>query len=383
MSAAADGAKGEHSPFAQALLDHIEDSDITISDMVDSVRAEVDAKTHHSQMPWESSSLIGKFKFNPAPGNAVQAAEAERPSGQAATPVQPHGSASEAPAAASNGGRSEVQPKPSAPTGAGSAEAPSASKPDKTASLETSSGGSANSVLEPGDPLGEKDLKLAPADVKKVQLHLEIRRLYHGALNGNIDDASTRAAIIEWQKSEHLPPTSFLSQGQLAALLAISPVKPDSADLLKEMGTKVTQDALLLTSDEIKEVQLRLAAAGYLKSAPSGKFDPATSQAITRFQHDEGCVPSGSLGPLQLQELFAVTETRYEGSFDNASLGASQAPVERVPGVYHSRPQVQPQHYSHVRTNRGGGYGSSNGFGQMLNSFSSGFGSALGSRLFR
>ena len=230
MAAAADGAKGEHSPFAQALLDHLEDPDVSVSDMLDSVRAEVDAKTHHSQMPWESSSLIGKFKFNPASANAVQAppaGSAAQPSGQTAALVPP-GPASGAIGAAPTDGRPLVQPKASAPiAAAGSAGPPLATSNPEKASLEAppSSGVSPASPMEPGDPLGEKNLKLAPADVKRVQLHLEIRRLYHGALNGNIDDASTRSAILEWQQSEHLPPTSFLSQGQLAALLADFPRK--------------------------------------------------------------------------------------------------------------------------------------------------------------
>ena len=280
MAAAADGGKGEHSPFAQALLDHIDDPDVSLSDMLDSVRAEVDAETHHAQMPWESSSLIGKFKFNPIPANVVRppppAGSAAQPSLQTAVLAPPPGPVSGATGAAPTDGQPVVQPKASATVAApGSAEPPATSNADQAASLEgpPSSGVSAEPTMEPGDPLGEKNLKLAPADVKKLQLHLEIRGLYHGALNGNIDDASTRDAILEWQKSERLPPTSFLSQGQLSALLAISPVKPNSADLLKEIGTKVTQDALRLTQDEIMEVQLRLAAAGYLKSAPSGKFE--------------------------------------------------------------------------------------------------------------
>ena len=385
MAAAADGGKGEHSPFAQALLDHIDDPDVSLSDMLDSVRAEVDAETHHAQMPWESSSLIGKFKFNPIPANVVRppppAGSAAQPSLQTAVLAPPPGPVSGATGAAPTDGQPVVQPKASATVAApGSAEPPATSNADQAASLEgpPSSGVSAEPTMEPGDPLGEKNLKLAPADVKKLQLHLEIRGLYHGALNGNIDDASTRDAILEWQKSERLPPTSFLSQGQLSALLAISPVKPNSADLLKEIGTKVTQDALRLTQDEIMEVQLRLAAAGYLKSAPSGKFDSTTSEAISRFQHDEGCVPSGSLGPLQLQELFAVTETRYEGSLDSASPGAPQATTaERSPGVYHPKPQAQ-----HHMRNPSAGSGGPNGFGQMLNSFSAGFGNAVGNRLF-
>jgi uncharacterized caspase-like protein len=380
MAAAADGGKGEHSPFAQALLDHIEDPDVSINDMLDSVRAEVDTQTHHAQMPWESSSLIGKFKFNPTSANPAQASSA----GSAAQPAVQTVALVPAPGPASKAGAAPSDAQPvvpqKAPAPAAPAESAAPSNEDQTASLQAPpvSGVSQESAMEPGDPLGEKNLKLSPTDVKKVQLHLEVRRLYHGVLNGNIDDPATRSAILDWQKSEHLPETSFLSQGQLAALLAISPVKPNAADLLKEMGTRVTQDALQLTQDEIREVQLRLSAAGYLKTAPSGRFDSATSEAISRFQHDEGCVPSGSIGPLQLQELYAVTEARYEGLLDGASPGVvPQATAQRSPGVYHPKPQAQ-----HYMRNYGGGSGGANGFGQMLNSFSAGVGNAFGNRIF-
>ena len=175
MAAAADGGKGEHSPFAQALLDHIDDPDVSLSDMLDSVRAEVDAETHHAQMPWESSSLIGKFKFNPIPANVVRppppAGSAAQPSLQTAVLAPPPGPVSGATGAAPTDGQPVVQPKASATVAApGSAEPPATSNADQAASLEGPpvSGVSAEPTMEPGDPLGEKNLKLAPADVKKA-----------------------------------------------------------------------------------------------------------------------------------------------------------------------------------------------------------------------
>ena len=42
-----------------------------------------------------------------------------------------------------------------------------------------------------------------------------------------------------------------------------------------------------------KEIQEALQRAGYLDSAPSGKWDAATSAALTRYQKDQGFNPTG------------------------------------------------------------------------------------------
>jgi uncharacterized caspase-like protein len=126
MAAAADGPKGAHSPFAQALLDHIEDQDVSVNDMLDSVRAEVDARTHHTQMPWESSSLIGKFKFNPASATVVQA----NPVGLAGQPSVQTAAIAPAPGPVSGaiGAPTDGQPAvpPKAPATAGGSAGPPA-----------------------------------------------------------------------------------------------------------------------------------------------------------------------------------------------------------------------------------------------------------------
>ncbi len=66
---AADGT-GRNSPFTTALLDHIATPGQSISDMMIEVRNEVIASTNGTQVPWDSSSLTGRFSFAPALASA-------------------------------------------------------------------------------------------------------------------------------------------------------------------------------------------------------------------------------------------------------------------------------------------------------------------------
>lgn len=65
---ASDGtAASAHSPFTAALLDHIEEPDLSIFEIMMRVRQQVIAATQHSragpQVPWESHSLVAPFYF--------------------------------------------------------------------------------------------------------------------------------------------------------------------------------------------------------------------------------------------------------------------------------------------------------------------------------
>jgi uncharacterized caspase-like protein len=75
---ALDGA-GRNSPFASALLRHIAEPGLSISDLMLSVRRDVVAETHDAQRPFEQGSLLDRFEFVPKEG-AVAAAPPPAPS---------------------------------------------------------------------------------------------------------------------------------------------------------------------------------------------------------------------------------------------------------------------------------------------------------------
>ncbi|MGD9914821.1 MAG: caspase family protein [Rhizobiaceae bacterium] len=67
---ASDGS-GRNSPFSTALLKHIDEKGQSISDMMIDVRNDVMAQTNGAQVPWDSSSLVGRFSFVPADETAT------------------------------------------------------------------------------------------------------------------------------------------------------------------------------------------------------------------------------------------------------------------------------------------------------------------------
>jgi hypothetical protein len=62
----ADEGRGSHSPFSQALLDHVEKPNQSIMDMMIDVTNDVLQATNNRQQPWTQSTLLEKFMFNPA-----------------------------------------------------------------------------------------------------------------------------------------------------------------------------------------------------------------------------------------------------------------------------------------------------------------------------
>lgn len=82
---AADGT-GRNSPFTTALLNHIGTAGQSISDMMIEVRNDVLAETDGRQVPWDSSSLRGRFSF--VPGDAPAPAPAQQPRSAPAEPEE-------------------------------------------------------------------------------------------------------------------------------------------------------------------------------------------------------------------------------------------------------------------------------------------------------
>jgi uncharacterized caspase-like protein len=63
----AEDGRGAHSPFATALLEHLETPGLEIRQLMSLVRRSVRNATRGRQAPWESASLEGDFYFRPKP----------------------------------------------------------------------------------------------------------------------------------------------------------------------------------------------------------------------------------------------------------------------------------------------------------------------------
>jgi hypothetical protein len=71
-STAADGS-GEHGLYTEALLAKLKEPGVSLLDVFQDVRAEVESRSQGQQIPWESNSTVGRFYFRPAtPAAPVQ-----------------------------------------------------------------------------------------------------------------------------------------------------------------------------------------------------------------------------------------------------------------------------------------------------------------------
>ncbi len=85
-SIALDGS-GRNSPFTKALLDNIERPGIDLPSLMTDVRLQVYEETNRRQIPWTSSSLLGRFYF--APATVVEAAPSAPVAGSGAEALRP------------------------------------------------------------------------------------------------------------------------------------------------------------------------------------------------------------------------------------------------------------------------------------------------------
>lgn len=94
----AEDGQGRNSPYATALLKHIETPGLEVAMMLRRVREDVLTSTNREQVPWEYGSLLGEFYLKPAPPAPVQAALVSSPASSVSPPSAPASVASAAPA---------------------------------------------------------------------------------------------------------------------------------------------------------------------------------------------------------------------------------------------------------------------------------------------
>ncbi|MEK9176796.1 MAG: peptidoglycan-binding protein [Patescibacteria group bacterium] len=106
----------------------------------------------------------------------------------------------------------------------------------------------------------------------------------------------TEAAVIAFQKANGIDPIGVVGPKTRAALDAVK-AAPET-----ESGTTlafVFQNNLEegMRSDEVRELQLVLAARGHFAYEPTGYFGPLTEAAVVAFQTANGIEPAGIVGP--------------------------------------------------------------------------------------
>lgn len=236
---AMDGAPDGNSPFTSALLKHIETPDVSITTVMDRVRADVWETTNKKQKPWTNSSIIGEFKLNPTlklaavdPSMQVKAIDAAVP--VPAMPAAPSFDRTQMDMRmweTAERGNSPADYKAyleSFPSGQFAAFAK-----NRLASLERSTtstppagaavvpAGVSDEALkgEVGSAATETALKLDTKANRELQKRLSVAGFKPGKPS-NTFGKSQRDAIKEWQTTRGIQSTGFLTAMQVTALRA-------------------------------------------------------------------------------------------------------------------------------------------------------------------
>jgi uncharacterized caspase-like protein len=265
-STALDGPPGQHSPFTEAFLDHVFDPGVSIDTVMSRVRTEVWEKTHHGQLPWVNTSLIGDYVLNR--GICI-------------------GTAADCPT-----------PKEPAQEGATAAEV---------------------AALPATPPAAQTQEDLLWESAQHSNLRADYQAYLDAFPNGFFAQmAKNRIASLEnpaaapAERASPAKPASETEPAAAAPTAKAIPAAPAEKDWKAEVGTADTEKALDLTPAEQKEIQQRLAALDLYKGPATGALDPATRLALTEWQRLRGAAPTSFLGSMQLAALRAESEDAYQ-----------------------------------------------------------------------
>lgn len=239
---ALDGEKDGNSPFTAALLKHIETPEVSITTVMDRVRADVWENTGRKQKPWTNSSIIGEFKMNPTlklaavdPSVTIKAIDGAVPVPATPVPVgldraqmdvkmwetaergnspgdyKAYLDAFPTGQFAAFAKNRLAKLEPAAPTG-------DAARPSHAtlAAIDEQA-----MKAEVGSAETEAALKLTANDRRELQRRLSLSGFKPGRASATFG-ASQRSAIKEWQTTRGISATGFLAAIQLKALRAQS-----------------------------------------------------------------------------------------------------------------------------------------------------------------
>lgn len=270
---ALDGA-GNHSPFTEALLKHVETPGLEINLLMQRVRTDVYKGTGKRQRPWTSTSLIGEVYL----------------AGKAAAPAT-----------------TQPAPPPPPPQTAATQEAPSSPPRAQDSALEIAVWNAA----EAGGGVADFEAYLA--------------RYPGGAFAG-----LARSRIAKLKANELAARTDPAPEPARPEAPAVTAPQPSPA-----VGSARTERALDLSREDRREIQLRLALAGYDPGGADGAFGRRTRSAILDWQSDAGFAETGYLNADQIEVLLEATDEDYADYLEeerrrDAARAQRQTPIFRA-----------------------------------------------------
>ena len=338
---ALDGEKDGNSPFTSALLKHIETPEVSITTVMDRVRADVWENTGKKQKPWTNSSIIGEFKMNPTLKLAA------------------------------------VDPSLAIKAIDGAVQVPSTPAPVnmERAQMDVRMWETAERGNSPGD----------------YKAYLEAFPTGQFA-----SFAKNRLARLEPVAVAALPAAAVGAAAAVAGGAAIAAL-PSSREtgqaiadeaMKTEIGSAETENALKLSAAERRELQRRLTLSGFKPGKASANFGPSQRAAIKEWQTTRGTASTGFLAPMQVKALRAQSEPAYQRALAEEAKPAAaprtrtvREPTEpRARGVAYERDPVIRRDLARERAGQGNNAGNAAGaamFGTIVGGV---LGGAIGGR---
>ncbi len=195
-------------------------------------------------------------------------------------------------------------------------------------------------------PAGSLKLGATGQQVKEVQQKLKDLGFYTGTVDGDFG-TGTENAVKAFQKQYGLEVDGKVGTQTMAKLTAAkATAKPTVSPTPKATATPAFSSNTFLrngnSGSQVKQLQERLIALGYLIGKSTGAFDNATEAAVLAFQRRSGMEADGVAGPNTLSALYSSSArsassaaaiigiTLKEGSTEKAAVRLLQTKLKSL-----------------------------------------------------
>ena len=164
------------------------------------------------------------------------------------------------------------------------------------------------------------------ANVTQMQNRLISLGYLNGKATGKVDSV-TEAAILAFQRRNSLTADGVAGPGTLEKMYSSSARKASSSSGIIGVSLKVGNEG-----SDVRVLQTKLKALGYLSGAVDGSYGTATEEAVKAFQRANGITADGKAGTATLQALFGESAKSSKDAKATATPKASKATAE--PNTY-------------------------------------------------
>ena len=195
-------------------------------------------------------------------------------------------------------------------------------------------------------PTGSLKLGATGQQVREVQQRLKDLGFYKGSVDGDFG-AATETAVKAFQKQYGLEADGKVGTQTMAKLTAArATARPTVSPTPKATATPSFSNNTFLrngnSGNQVKQLQERLIALGYLLGKSTASFDNATEAAVLAFQRRNGVEADGVAGPNTLSKLYSssarsassaaaiVGITLKEGSTEKAAVRLLQTKLKSL-----------------------------------------------------